>query len=223
MDTSGTPHNPETTMISVLLADDHTIMREGTKKLLEEDPAFTVVGETREGSETIAFCRQLHPDVLVLDIAMKGMNGFMVAQSLLGDSEQKINILVLTGYDQEAYVATMLHLGVKGYWLKSAASDDIRQAVRDVAQGKESFDPAIQQQLAGHTNLPPPVLLLTQRERRVLQLLVQGRRNSEISQQLHISTKTVETHLTNLYQKLGAQSRTEAISIAQQQGILLDP
>jgi DNA-binding NarL/FixJ family response regulator len=211
------------TPISIVLADDHTLMREGTKKLLQEDPAFIVVGEARDGSETIVLCQQLRPNVLILDIAMKGLNGFTVAQTLLNEPELHINILVLTGYDQEAYVSAMLQMGVKGYWLKSASSHDIRQAVHTVALGKESLDPEIRQQLAENTTSTPSVTLLTQREKEVLQLLAQGRRNGEISQQLHISIKTVETHLTSLYQKLGVQSGAEAISTAQRQGILLNP
>lgn len=209
--------------ISIVLADDHTIMREGTRKLLEEDPTFVIVGEARDGIDAIALCQQLHPDVLVLDIAMKGMNGFTVAQTLLSEPELLTNILVLTGYDQEAYVSAMLHMGVKGYWLKSASSQDIRRAVYSVALGKESLDPEIRQQLAEHITFTPSITLLTQREKEVLQLLIQGRRNGEISQLLHISIKTVETHLTSLYQKLGVQSRAEAISTAQRQGILLGP
>lgn len=125
--------------VTIVLADDHTMMREGTRKLLEEDPALVVVGEARNGTEALTLCHTLSPQVLILDIAMKGMNGFTVAQTLLTEPEQPTEILVLTAYGQAAYVQTMMRMGVKGYWLKSAGSNDIRRAVYDVAKRKTSL------------------------------------------------------------------------------------
>lgn len=209
--------------VTVLLADDHTMMREGTRRLLEEDPTLTIIGEAQSGEEVIAFCQQERPDVLVLDIAMKQMNGFGVAQALRTYGAKAPAILVLTAYDEIAYIQTMLQLGVKGYWLKSARGSDIRQAIHDVAQGKKSFGPEIRHQLAEeHDELPLRLEPLTNRELEVLRLVVQGLRNSEISQRLNVSVKTVETHLTSLYSKLGVQSRAEAIAFAQRQGLLLE-
>jgi DNA-binding NarL/FixJ family response regulator len=209
--------------ITIVLADDHTMMREGTRKLLEEDPALVVVGEARDGAEALALCYTLHPRVLILDIAMKGTNGFTVAQTLLAEPDRPTTILVLTAYGQAAYVQTMMQMGVKGYWLKSAGSRDIRRAVYDVAAGKTSLDPEVRQLLTQQARETLPITSLSSREREVLQLLVQGLRNSEISERLHVSIKTVEAHLTSLYQKLGVQSRTEAVTYAKEQGLLLDP
>jgi DNA-binding NarL/FixJ family response regulator len=192
-------HIPEN-VVTIVLADDHTMMREGTRKLLEEDPALLVIGEARNGAEALSLCQSLHPRVLILDIAMKGMNGFAVAQKLLGDAEQDSAILVLTAYGQAAYVQAMMQMGVKGYWLKSAGSREIRRAVYDVAARKTSLDPEIRELLREQEPLPGYITSLTAREREVLKLVVQGLHNSEICEHLSISIKTVEAHLTSIYQ-----------------------
>jgi DNA-binding NarL/FixJ family response regulator len=211
--------------ITIVLVDDHTMMREGTRRLLEEDPELRVIGEAQDGAEALPLCRSLQPQVIVLDIAMKHINGFGVAQALLQDSEraEPPGILVLTAYDQVAYVQAMLRLGVRGYWLKSARGSEIRQAVHEIAVGKRSLAPDIYRLLLSEENNPlvSPVEPLTARELEVLRLVVQGVRNSEIGQRLSISVKTVETHLTSIYGKLGVQSRAEAIALAQKQGLLL--
>lgn len=212
--------------ITIVLVDDHTMMREGTRKLLEEDPELRVIGEAQDGDEALPLCRSLKPGVIVLDIAMKGTNGFGVAQALLHESERAPvpGILILTAYDQIAYVQAMLRLGVKGYWLKSARGSEIRQAVHEIAAGKRSLAPEIRRmlveeesQISGNETEP-----LTTRELEVLHLVVQGVRNSEIGQALSISVKTVETHLTSIYGKLNVQSRAEAIALAQKRGLLLN-
>jgi DNA-binding NarL/FixJ family response regulator len=211
--------------ITIVLVDDHTMMREGTRRLLEEDPELKVIGEAQDGNEALPLCRSLKPQVIVLDIAMKNINGFGVAQALLQDGEgvQMSGILVLTAYDQVAYVRAMLRLGAKGYWLKSARGSEIRQAVHDVAAGKRSLAPDVRRLLLDNESNPvawsEP---LTTRELEVLHLVVQGARNSDIGQRLSISVKTVETHLTSIYGKLGVQSRAEAIALAQKQGLLLN-
>ena len=211
--------------ITIVLVDDHTMMREGTRRLLEEDPELKVIGEAQDGNEALPLCRSLKPQVIVLDIAMKNINGFGVAQALLQDGEgvQMPGILVLTAYDQVAYVRAMLRLGAKGYWLKSARGSEIRQAVHDVAAGKRSLAPDVRRLLLDNESNPvawsEP---LTTRELEVLHLVVQGARNSDIGQRLSISVKTVETHLTSIYGKLGVQSRAEAIALAQKQGLLLN-
>lgn len=210
--------------ITIVLVDDHTMMREGTRRLLEEDPELKVIGEAQDGDEALPICRSLKPQVIVLDIAMKNINGFGVAQALLQDGEgvQMPGILVLTAYDQVAYVRAMLRLGAKGYWLKSARGSEIRQAVHDVAAGKLSLAPDVRRLLLDNESNPvtwsEP---LTTRELEVLHLVVQGSRNSDIGHRLSISVKTVETHLTSIYGKLGVQSRAEAIALAQKQGLLL--
>lgn len=211
--------------ITVVLVDDHTMMREGTRRLLEEDPELKVIGEAQDGAEALPLCRKLKPHVIVLDIAMKGVNGFGVAQALLQENERSPapGILVLTAYDQIAYVLAMLRLGVKGYWLKSARGSEIRQAVHEIAAGKRSLDPEVNQMLLAEKNQVSngETEPLTARELEVLRLVVQGVRNGEIGQRLSISIKTVETHLTSIYGKLGVQSRAEAIALAQKRGLLL--
>lgn len=211
--------------ISVVLVDDHTMMREGTRKLLEEDPDIRVIGEAHDGVEALPLCRQLQPRVIVLDIAMKRMNGFGVAQELLREGERQTApaILILTAYDQIAYVQAMLRLGVRGYWLKSARGSEIRQAVHDLAAGRRSLDPEVSRMLLAEKDeiRSGEAEPLTARELEVLRLVVQGVRNGEIAQRLSISIKTVETHLTSIYGKLGVQSRAEAIALAQKRGLLL--
>lgn len=211
--------------ITVVLVDDHTMMREGTRRLLEEDPELKVIGEAQDGAEALPLCRQLKPHVIVLDIAMKGVNGFGVAQALLQENERgpAPGILVLTAYDQIAYVQAMLRLGVKGYWLKSARGSEIRQAVHEIVAGKRSLDPEVNRMLLAEKNQVSngETEPLTARELEVLRLVVQGVRNGEIGQRLSISIKTVETHLTSIYGKLGVQSRAEAIALAQKRGLLL--
>lgn len=209
--------------ITIVLVDDHTMMREGTRKLLEEDPELKVIGEAQDGAEALPLCRELRPRVIVLDIAMKGINGFGVAQALLQEGAQAPAILVLTAYDQVAYVQAMLKLGARGYWLKSARGSEIRQAVHEVAAGKRSVAPEVRRLLLAEESHASPgeAEPLTAREIAVLRLIVQGARNSEIGQRLSISVKTVETHLTSIYGKLGVQSRAEAIALAQKQGLLL--
>ena len=217
-----TEKRPET--ITIVLVDDHTMMREGTRKLLEEDPELKVIGEAQDGNEALPLCRQLRPRVIVLDIAMKGLNGFGVAQALAQESQQGTTpaILVLTAYDQVAYVQAMLKLGVRGYWLKSARGSEIRQAVHEVAAGKRSLAPEVRRLLLNEeSHAASEAEPLTARELEVLRLVVQGARNSEIGQRLSISVKTVETHLTSIYGKIGAQSRAEAIALAQKRGLLL--
>jgi DNA-binding NarL/FixJ family response regulator len=208
--------------ITVLLVDDHTMMREGTRRLLEEDSSLIVVGEAQNGIEALKCCQELLPDVVILDISMKGLNGFGTARSLMAQAKPPA-ILVLTAYDQAAYVQTMLKTGAKGYWLKSARGSEIRQAVHEVASGRRSLDPEVSRVLRDNEeNALVQMDPLSNRELEVLRLVVQGVRNSEIGQQLSISVKTVETHLTSLYSKLGVQSRAEAIALAQRQGLLLD-
>jgi DNA-binding NarL/FixJ family response regulator len=210
--------------ITIVLVDDHTMMREGTRRLLEEDPDLKVIGEAQDGDEALPLCRSLKPQVIVLDIAMKNINGFGVAQALLQDGEGAgmPGILVLTAYDQLAYVRAMLRLGVKGYWLKSARGSEIRQAVHEVAAGKRSLAPEVRRLLLDNESQPITwAEPLTTRELEVLRLVVEGARNSEIGHRLSISVKTVETHLTSIYGKLGVQSRAEAIALAQKQRLLL--
>ena len=210
--------------ITIVLVDDHTMMREGTRRLLEEDPDLKVIGEAQDGNEALPLCQSLKPHVVVLDIAMKTINGFGVARSLLQDGEGTAlpSILVLTAYDQLAYVQAMLRLGVKGYWLKSARGSEIRQAVHEVAEGRRSLAPEVRRLLLDNESYPTRLSEpLTTRELEVLRLVVQGGRNSEIGQRLSITVKTVETHLTSIYGKLGVQSRAEAIALAQKQGLLL--
>lgn len=211
--------------ITIVLVDDHTMMREGTRRLLEEDAELKVIGEAQDGAVALQICRSLQPRVVVLDIVMKNVSGFGVAQALLGanGSATPPAILVLTAYDQVAYVQAMLRFGVKGYWLKSARGSEIRLAVHEVAEGKRSFAPEVRRLLLDEEKKPisNPAEPLTVRELEVLHLVVQGARNNEIGQRLSISVKTVETHLTSIYGKLGVQSRAEAIALAQKQGLLL--
>jgi DNA-binding NarL/FixJ family response regulator len=217
--------NPPTeSIITIVLVDDHTMMREGTRRLLEEDTDLQVIGEAEQGADAVTLCQHLRPSVVVLDIAMKGLNGFGIAQALLAQRDWQPGILVLTAYDQAAYVRAMLKLGARGYWLKSARGSEIRAAVHEVAVGRCSLAPDICERLQAEEEAIrlPDEESLTGRERAVLQLIVEGLRNSDIAQRLSISVKTVETHLTSIYGKCGVQSRAEAIAFAQRHRLLLE-
>ncbi len=216
------PNEEASRNITILLVDDHAMMREGTRRLLEEDPVLAVIGEARDGTEAIAIWQEIKPDVIILDISMKGINGFGVAR-FLQTQKPRPAMLVLTAYDEIAYVHAMLKMGVQGYWLKSAHGSEIRQAVHQVARHRQSLDPAIQRMIVESEDIAPASIEpLTVRELEVLQLVVQGVRNIEIGQRLSLAVKTVEMYLTSIYGKLGVQSRAEAIAFAQRQGLLLE-
>jgi DNA-binding NarL/FixJ family response regulator len=199
--------------IRVLLADDHAVVRKGIREFLTEPGDIEVVAEAADGNEAIALLEQAKPDVAVLDIQMPGRSGIEVCRHVRAQ-RWPIGILILTAYDDDPYVLAVLQAGANGYVLKTADADDIIQAVRDVHEGKSALDPVIARkliaQLAGRAE-NKPLEALTPRETDVLKLAARGYTNKAIGVQLSISDRTVQGHLANIFGKLHATTRTEAV------------
>jgi len=199
--------------IRVILADDHAVVRKGIREFLTEPGDIKVVAEAADGAEAIALLEQEQPDVAVLDIQMPKRSGIDVCRHVRAQ-HWPIGILILTAYDDDPYVMAVLQAGANGYVLKTADADDIIQAVRDVHEGKSALDPVIARklmaQLAGRADTQP-IESLTPRETDVLKLAARGYTNKAIGAQLHLSDRTVQGHLANIYGKLHVATRTEAV------------
>lgn len=201
--------------IRVLLADDHAVVRTGTRQFLEHAGDIEVVAEAGDGAEAKALIEEHQPDVAVLDIQMPEASGIEVTRWLRANHRQ-VGVLILTAYEDDPYVIAVLQAGANGYVLKTAAPVEIIQAVRDVHDGKSALDPVITQkvmdriagQKAAGTQVVDP---LTDRELEVLALVGQGYTNKAIGAQLGISDRTVQGHLARIFTKLQAESRTEAV------------
>jgi DNA-binding NarL/FixJ family response regulator len=202
--------------IRVLLADDHAITREGTRQLLEAEAEFTVVAEAGDGEEAVRLTQELQPDILLLDISMPRLNGIQVAQAIRR-SVPETKIVVLTGYDNEQYAQVLVHLGARGYLSKTTSSQELMRALRFVYAGHVYYQPSIETDLASSAT-SPALEEPTARELEVLRLVAKGLRNADIAQQLLSSHRTVQFHLSNLFLKLGANSRTEVVHMARQKG-----
>ncbi len=201
------------TKIRVLLADDHVIVREGVRRLLESAKDIEVIAEAGDGEEAQSIAQKLLPDVAVLDIQMPKASGIEVTRWLRTHLPQ-VGVLILTAYNDDPYVMAVLQAGANGYVLKTANTDDLIQAVRDVYDGKSVLDPAVTKKLmsdifrnAEHRHVEP----LTDREMDVLRMTAKGYTNKAIGIQLGISDRTVQGHLAHIFNKLQATSRTEAV------------
>lgn len=209
-------------IIHVLLADDHIVVRAGIRQFLEQSPDIQVIAEASNGQEACELLEQFKPDVAVLDIQMPLMSGIEVTRWIRA-KRFSIGVLVLTAYDDDPYVQAVLQAGANGYVLKTAEPQDIVEGVRDVFHGKSVLDAALAQKLiiklAGKEDsaLIEP---LTDRELQILTLTAKGFTNKAIGVQLGISDRTVQNHLANIFQKLNAESRTEAVMRAVSLGLI---
>lgn len=211
--------------ISVLLADDHHVVRQGLRVLLESTPEFSVVGETGDGLEVVDLVERLNPDVLVVDVMMPGLNGLEVTRRASKAAPQT-GIVVLSMYGNEAYVQEALRNGAVGYVLKNASTADLIHAVREAAAGRRYLGPPLSEraieayvQKAKETTLDM-YETLTAREREVLHLTAEGLSNTEIAARLFLSPRTVEAHRANLMHKLDLHTQTDVIRYALQRGII---
>lgn len=208
------------TLLRVLLADDHQIVRAGFRQFLEVAGDIIVVAEADDGTEAIRLIAEHRPDVAVLDIQMPGMSGIDVVRKVRAD-RLPVGLLVLTAYDEDPYIRAVLKAGANGYVLKSASPQQIIQAVRDVHQGKTVLDAVIARRLTESLVSPvDPIEALTERELEILALAGKGLTNKAIGVQLSISDRTVQNHLANIFDKLQAASRTEAVMRAVSLGLL---
>ena len=205
-------------MPRVVLADDHKIVRQGTKLYLES-MGIDVVGEATNGNQAVEMARTLHPDVVVMDIHMPELTGIEATRRIRHDSED-VRVLVLTAYDNPAYIHALLEAGADGFVLKTAELSELLKALREVAIGKQAFKTQDIERAAQHNSTKEMVEGLTDREIDVLKQAVNGLTNKQIGQHLFISDRTVQGHLQNIYQKLGVNSRTEAVSTALKYGFI---
>ncbi len=212
--------------IRIVLADDHKLMRSGLRVLLEQQQDFTVVGEASDGREAVALVNSQKPDVLVMDIGMPNLNGIEAAGQI-AEGHPEISIVMLSMHSDESYVLRALKAGAKGYLLKDSAETDLIRAVHSVAEGKSFFSPAVSKVLLEdyvrklkRSGSEDPYDLLTPREREVLQLIVEGKSNKDVAQLLNLSVYTVETHRSNIMEKLNLHGVPELILYAVRKGII---
>lgn len=211
-------------MIRVVLADDHPVLRQGLRGLLEREPDLTVIGEAGDGREALDRVRDLRPDVLVVDLMMPGLGGLDVVRQVRS-RHRATRVIVLSMYPNESYVAEALGAGAGGYVLKKATSAELVGAIRAVAGGSRYLSPplseeAIESYRVRSRPASDPYSLLTTREREVLQLAAEGRSSADIARQLTVSPRTVEMHRANLMRKLGLQNQSELVRFAIQRGVI---
>ncbi|PVZ83892.1 two-component system response regulator NarL [Serratia sp. S1B] len=193
----------------VMIVDDHPLMRRGIKQLLGLDPIFSVVGEASSGNEAIALAAQLAPDVIVLDLNMKGLSGLDTLKVLRHEGVDA-RIIVLTVSDSRSDVYALIDAGADGYLLKDSEPEQLLTHIREAAEGKNVISPAVADYLASRHEQHDPFADLTERELDVLQEVAQGMSNKQVAAQLHISEETVKVHIRNLLRKLNVRSRVAA-------------
>ena len=205
--------------ITVLLADDHSLVRRGFRRMLEDDPAIAVVGEAGDGAEVIDLAARLRPQVIVMDCAMPKTSGLDATRQILRDSPG-VAILMLSMHSEETLVRQALAAGARGYILKSAMDLDLAAAVKRVAAGETVLDPALDRHIAPKG---PRSHSLTTRELEVLQLICHGMSNREIAATLDLSINTVTVHRTNIMNTLGVHKAAELVVYALQNGLVTLP
>lgn len=212
--------------VRVLIADDHGIVRKGIRLFLEQQPELEVVGEAADGREAVRLAGETNPDIIIMDISMPILNG-MEATAQIVKHNPEIAVIVLSMHSDESYLIRTLMAGAKGYLLKDTAETDLMRAIETVSQGKPFFSPSIAQTLLDEyvrqlqqKGLQDSYDLLTDREKEVLQLLAEGKSNKEVANLLNISIYTVETHRTNLMQKLNLHNTAEIVLYAVRKKII---
>ncbi len=210
--------------IRVLLAEDHVMVREGTREFVQREPDMEVIGEAGDGEEAVRLAGKLKPDVVVMDIAMPKMNGIEATKQIKAH-DPSIAVLVLTAYDNDQYIFALLEAGAAGYLLKGVRVNELIDAIRAVYAGESVLHPVVARRVVNRLVSPGgketrPSELLSEREMEVLKLAATGVSNKDIAQQLFLSPRTVQVHLGNIFTKLGVASRTEAVLYALKRGWL---
>jgi DNA-binding NarL/FixJ family response regulator len=202
--------------ISVLLVDDHALVRKGFRRILEDDPEICVVDEAVNGQEAIRLARQWHPQVIVMDMAMPGLDGVQATREIVKD-QPDIAVLILSMYSEEHYVRNALEAGARGYLLKAAVDIDLAGAVKALAAGDQVIGPGV----TPASRVSDPLYdQLTPREKQILELAAQGKSNKTIAALLHLSENTVAAHRANLMAQLGIHRTTDLIVWAAKKGLV---
>ncbi len=206
--------NPPTQPIRVMLVDDHTMVRWGLAAFLLVFEDFLLVGEAENGRIAVQLCAEVLPDVVLMDMAMPDMDG-VTATRLIHQQFPQVRVIALTSFKEGKLIRDALEAGAIGYLLKDVTADELAQAIRAAHSGRATLSSEAEQSLVQAANQPPaPGLDLTGRERAVLALMVEGLNNTQIAGRLTISLSTVKSHVSNILSKLGAASRTEAVTLA---------
>lgn len=212
--------------LRILLADDHTLVRQGLRKVLEERPEWEVVAEAGDGREAVRQAEEVRPDVAIVDVAMPLLNGIEAVRQIARKAPGT-RLLVLSMHADEAYVTQMLRAGAAGYLLKDSADVDLLQAVDAVSVGKSFFSPAIARVIAddyvrqlADRGVTDRFELLSEREREIFQLIAEGRTNKEIANMLFLSPSTVDTHRSRIMEKLDVHSAAEIVLYAVRKGVI---
>ncbi len=203
--------------VKVIIADDHSIIREGLKQLLEMSGEIQVVGEAGDGLQCLNVLKKISADILLLDINMPNMNGLQVLEKI-NKSQLKIKVVILTVHNEIDYLIKANEIGVDGYLLKDAGSNELKKAIFNVMEGEQYIQPELipllnQKLLQKETDLDK-MHALTKREMQILKLIAEGLFNKEIGDRLNISERTVKNHVFNLFKKIGASDRTQAAVFA---------
>ena len=205
--------------ITVLLVDDHSLVRRGFRRMLEDEPDMEVVGEAGDGEESVKLAKQLRPQVVVMDCALPGMNGLQATRAIIQNSPDT-SVLMLSMHSENTWVRQAIEAGAKGYVLKNALDLELSAAIRKVAAGESVFDPKVEQRAAlkGERNAA-----LTPRELEVLQMIVDGKSNKEIATALDLSANTVAVHRANIMNTLGIHKTAELVVYAIRSGLVNVP
>jgi NarL family two-component system response regulator YdfI len=211
--------------IRLLIADDHLIVRQGLRLILETEDGFELVGEATDGAEAVQLAGELHPDVILMDLRMPGMDG-LTAIEQLAEKQPEIAIVILTTFNEDDLMVRGLRAGAKGFLLKDTDRETLFDSIRAAARGETLLKPDVMTRLLAQTQPPsgaksqPENIDLTEREMEVLQAAAQGKTSKEIAFALGISERTIKAHLGSIYQKLGVDSRAAAIAAAAGRGWL---
>ena len=213
-------------MIRLIIADDHLIIRQGLRLILETEDDLKIVAEASDGEEALRLCLEHHPDVVLMDLRMPGMDG-LTAIEKLREQQSQVAVVILTTFNEDELMLRGLQAGARGYLLKDTDRAALFDTIRAAARGETLLKPEIMSRVLSLASSNMQVskggfstLELTEREQEVLEAVARGNRSKEVAFQLGISERTVKAHLANIYEKLGVDSRAAAISVAMQKGIL---
>ena len=206
--------NSNSEPIRIMIVDDHTMVRRGLATILKVFDDLKLVGEAESGEAAIQLCAEVLPDVILMDMSLPGMDGATATHAIRKKVPQT-QVIVLTSFKEGKLIKQALEAGAIGYLLKDVSADDLVQAIRSAHAGRVTLSPEAAQSLVETANLPPtPGLDLTEREREVLALMIEGLNNVQIAGRLTVSPSTIKSHVSNILSKLGAASRTEAVTLA---------